>query len=373
LSILSRYLIREFGRLFSLCMAGGVVLYLVIDLFDRIDRLIRYGTTVKWIVLYLLYKVPVMVYQMIPAAMLLAVLLTLGILGKNNEVLALRTSGVPVWRIALPFVMISMLLSLFSFLLGEFLVPPAFRQSEYIWKVLIKKETPSAMMVLNRIWFRGQDWIYQIASLQPARNELQGITLFEIGRPFHLAKRIDAARAEWEEEQPEEGQPKKGQWVFYDGAERSFKEDGSMETVSWDRRPVPLKETPEDFRQVHRETEEMPIHKLRPYIRKVAAEGYDPTPYRVELQKKIAYPVLNVITVILGIPFALRFSRHGGIAMGVGISVVLGFVYWVLFAVTVSVGQSGLLPPFAAAWSANLLFGGLGLYLLLRVEAKAVY
>ena len=105
----------------------------------------------------------------------------------------------------------------------------------------------------------------------------------------------------------------------------------------------------------------------------MAAEGYDPTPYRVELQKKIAYPVLNVITVILGIPFALRFSRHGGIAMGVGISVVLGFVYWVLFAVTVSVGQSGLLPPFAAAWSANLLFGGLGLYLLLRVEAKAVY
>jgi lipopolysaccharide export system permease protein len=363
LSILSRYLIREFSRLFSLCLCGGVVLYLVIDLFDRVERVIRYGTTAKWVFLYLLIKIPLMLYQMIPAAMLLAVLLTLGILGRQNEVLAMRTSGVPVWRIAYPFLLSALVISLFSFLLGEFVVPTAYQRSERIWQVEIKKQGHSGVAVTNRIWFKGEDWIYEIATVVPSKNELQGITLFEIGRPFHVLRRVDAARADWEE----------GRWVFYDGVERTFKEDGSMETANWSRKPIALRETPEDFREVERETEEMPISKLRTYIRKVAAEGYDPTPYRVELQKKIAYPVLNLVTVFLGIPFAIRFSRHGGIAMGVGISVVLGFVYWVFFAVTVSVGRSGLLPPVVAAWSANALFGGLGTYLLLRVEEKAVY
>jgi len=151
LSILTRYLVREFLRLFFLCLAGGIALYLVIDLFDRINSFIRYGAAIKWIVLFLVYKIPLMLYQIVPATMLLAVLLTLGLLTRHNEILALRTSGIPVARIAYPFVGIAFVVSLGAFLLNEFVVSPAYQRSEYIRRVLIRGQIPYSLMVHDRI------------------------------------------------------------------------------------------------------------------------------------------------------------------------------------------------------------------------------
>jgi len=360
LSLLTRYLVREFLRLFFLCLAGGTVLFLVIDLFDRIDRFVRYGGTIKWIFLYFLYKLPFIIYQIIPATMLLSVLLTLGLMVRHNEILALRTNGVPVWRISYPFVIISLLVSISAFLLNELVVPGTYQQSEYIQKVLIKGETPSSLVMRDRIWFNGEEWMYNIVIFFPVKKELHGVMLFKIDRPFKLTRRIDAAKAVWKDQK----------WVFYDVTERFFQEGRIVQTLFSPEKELVLSETPEDFMHLQRETEEMPFAKLRQYTKKVAAEGYDPTPYLVALHKKIAFPVLNIITVFLGIPFALRLTRYGGLVGAIGISLVLGFLYWVLFAVTISVGQLGYVPPFIAAWSTNMLFAALGIYLLLRVEEQ---
>ena len=362
MSLLTRYLVREFLRLFSLCLGGGVALYLIIDLFDRLNFLLRYNPDVKWIVLFLLYKIPLIVYQIVPATMMLAILLTLGQMTRHNEVLALRTSGIPVSRIAAPFVGMSLLVSLGAFLLNEFVVSPAFQRAEYIRRVVIEGHVPFSMMVRDRIWFKGEEGFYKIASFLPAKKEMQGVTWFTVVRPFQLSKRIDAARATWEE----------GQWVFYDVVERTFRSGELIEITRADRKIIDLEETPEDFEVLRTETDEMTLRNLRRYIRKIESEGYDSTPYRVDLQVKISFPVLNIITAFLGIPFALRLPRIGGLAAAVGMSLVLGFTFWVLFAVTVSIGQTGLLHPLVAAWAANILFAALGIYLLLRVESLAI-
>ena len=362
MSLLTRYLMREFLRLFFLCLSGGVALYLVIDLFDRINIFIRYGADIKWVLLFLLYKVPLMVYQIVPATMMLAVLLTLGLMTRHNEVLALRTSGIPVSRIAAPFLGISLLVSLGAFLLNEFVVSPAYQRSEYIRRILIEGQVPFSMMVRDQIWFKGEEGFYRIASFLPDKKEMQGVTWFTVSRPFQLSRRIDAARATWEN----------GQWVFYDVVERTFRSGELIEITRADRKSIDLAETPEDFEVLRTETDEMPLRKLRRYIRKIEREGYDSTPYRVDLQVKISFPVLNIITAFLGIPFALRLPRIGGLAAAVGMSLVLGFIFWVLFAVTVSIGQTGLLPPLVAAWAANILFAALGIYLLLRVESQPI-
>jgi lipopolysaccharide export system permease protein len=362
MSLLTGYLVREFLGLFCLCLAGGTALYLVIDLFDRINVLIRYGASVKWVVLFLAYKVPLMVYQIVPATVLLAVLLTLGLLTRHNEILALRTSGIPVSRIAYPFVVMAAVVSLGAFLLNEFVVSAAYEQSEYIRRVIIEGRLPHSLMVRDRIWFKGEEGFYKIASYLPAQKEMQGVTWFTVSRPFRLVRRIDATKARWED----------GHWVFYDFVERAFGPDDGMETTRATRREVSLPETPQDFEVVRRETDDMPFSRLLRYIRKLESEGYDSTPYRVDLHKKVSFPVLNIITAFLGIPFALRLPRTGGLAALVGFSLVLGFVYWILFAVAVSIGQAGLLPPFIAAWVANILFGALGVYLLLRVEAQPI-
>jgi len=154
--------------------------------------------------------------------------------------------------------------------------------------------------------------------------------------------------------------------------ERTFRSGELIEITRSDRKSIDLAETPEDFEVLRTETDEMPFTKLRRYIRKIEREGYDSTPYRVDLQVKISFPVLNIITAFLGIPFALRLPRIGGLAAAAGMSLVLGFTFWVLFAVTVSIGQTGLLPPLVAAWAANILFAALGIYLLLRVESQPI-
>ncbi|MEW6440801.1 MAG: LPS export ABC transporter permease LptG [bacterium] len=363
MSLLSRYLAAEFVRLFLLCLGGGTTLYLVVDLFDRIDQFLRYGATAAEVLLYLVYKVPLMVYQIAPAVVLVSVLLTVGLLARRNEILAFRTSGIPVWRIAAPFASISLLVSFAAFLLNEYVVPPTFQRSEYIRRVLIKGKTPSGLAVRNRIWFKGDEGIYNIASFLPAKKELQGISILRIARPFHLAYRLDAVRGKWD------GQ----KWVFYDVVERSFTADGEMEMISSPEKAVSVSETPADFQEIQKEAEGMPLFLLRRYVQKIESEGYDPTPYRVELHKRISFPLLNVITVFLGLPFSMRLPRHGGLALGVGLSLAVGFVYWTLFAITLSIGQQGLLPPFVAAWAANVLFGALGVFLLLRLEEKAAF
>lgn len=362
MSLLTRYLIREFLRLFLLCLVGGVTLYLVIDLFDRINVLIRYGAEIKWVVLFMAYKIPLMIYQIVPATMLMAVLLTLGLMSRHNEVLALRTSGIPVSRIAAPFVGISLVVSLGAFMLNEFVVSPAFQRSEYIRRTLIEGRVPYSLMVRDRIWYKGQEGFYKIASFLPAKKEMQGVTWFTVARPFQLAKRIDASRATWED----------GHWVFYDVVERTFRSGNLIGLTRAERKNVDLPETPKDFEVVRTETDDMSFARLRRYIRKIESDGYDSTPYRVDLQVKISYPVLNIITAFLAIPFALRLPRVGGLAAAAGMSLVLGFTFWVLFAVTVSIGQTGLLPPLAAAWAANILYAALGVYLLLRVESQPI-
>jgi lipopolysaccharide export system permease protein len=301
-----------------------------------------------------------MIYQIVPATMLLGVLLTLGLLARHNEILALRTSGIPVSRIAYPFVCMALFVSLGAFLLNEFVVSPSFQRAEYIRRVLIQGKIPYSLMVRDRIWFKGEEGIYRIASFLPAKNEMQGITLLTVSRPFALKTRIDAETARWQDDQ----------WVFYDVVERTFQPDGSMEATYSAERTFEIPETPEDFQVLRTGTDEMPFSKLRQYIRKIESEGYNSTPYRVELHKKISFPVLNMITAFLGVPFALRLPRFGGLATVVGLSLILGFLYWVLFAITVSVGQAGYLTPFLAAWAANILFAALGIYLLLRVEEK---
>ena len=155
MSLLTRYLMREFLRLFFLCLAGGTALYLVIDLFDRINIFVRHGAEIKWIVLFLVYKMPLMIYQIVPATVLLSVLLSLGLLTRHNEILALRTSGIPVARIAYPFVGISLVVSMGAFMLNEFVVSPTYEQSEYIRRILIEGQVPYSLKIRDRILRQG--------------------------------------------------------------------------------------------------------------------------------------------------------------------------------------------------------------------------
>ncbi len=340
-------------------MAGGTSLYLTIELFDWIDIFLKHGASAGTIAAYLLYRIPFILFQIVPACMLLATLLALGMLSRYNEIIAMRTSGVSIYRIVWPLLGVSVGIALVAFCLNEYVVPPTLQYSDYLRKVVIRGQTPSTRMVRNRFWIKGQEGIFNIATFNPVRKELQGIMILRIKEPFTLWQRIDASRALWDGTQ----------WVFHDVVETEFPAEGSLKKTYYSRKVLPIEEVPEDFQELESKTEGMPFRRLRQYIKKVQEDGYDATPYVVDLHQKVALPFLNVITIFVAIPFSLKTSRSGGMALGVAVSMAIGFVYYVLFALCISLGHSGVLPPLVAAWAVNILFASFGLYLLLKVES----
>jgi lipopolysaccharide export system permease protein len=112
----------------------------------------------------------------------------------------------------------------------------------------------------------------------------------------------------------------------------------------------------------------MSFSEIKNFIQDIKKQGYSSTAYEVDMHAKISYSFINIIIALLGIPFALRIGRSGGMAMGIAISIAMGFFYWTFFAFCLSLGKGGVLPPVVAAWVANLAFGFLGLYMFLHVR-----
>lgn len=213
-------------------------------------------------------------------------------------------------------------------------------------------------MKQDRFWYRSEDIICNIELFEHASNTLHGITIYFFDQQLVLTRRLDAKRGKWID----------NKWHFYNLVVRSFNPDGSITVETAEEKIVPLKETPDDFKVARREPEEMSFAELKDYINKIEKAGYQIPEYIPYLYAKLSFPFVSLIMPILAIPFALRIGKSGGMALGIGMSVIIGFIYFVFFNFSLSLGSGGLLHPLFSAWVANILFGSLGIYLILKVR-----
>jgi lipopolysaccharide export system permease protein len=354
--ILSRYIAREFLKFLSLWVAIFFLIFFVVDLFERINTIIVYKAPVYLLLEKIFYEIPIFLSQTLPFATLLAALITLGVLARNNEVVAMKAHGVSTYRIILPLLVLAASVTAFIFLLNETIVPYSARKAAYIWSVKIKKGKERASFELNKIWYRGENAIYNIRLLEPQKNLLKGVSIYYFDEAFNLRRRVDAREAQWNG----------NGWTFYQVAIRDFLPGGEVQTEMYDERDIPIPERPEDFKTGMKDPDKMTYRELKDYVERLRTDGYDPTRYVVDLHKKVSFPFLTLIMVLMGSPLTLAASRGrgGGIAQGVGISMVIGFVYWMAFAISVAMGHSGTLPPFIAAWAPNVFFGLIGGFIL---------
>jgi lipopolysaccharide export system permease protein len=308
---------------------------------------------------YLLYNLPEVAFKWtLPYAVLLSILLTLGNLSRHSEITALKAGGVSLYRITLPLFFVVFLISIANFLGNEYLVPFTYQKSRYVWEVKIKKEKPTSFFKNFKIWYRSDNRIINIQVLDPQKKALNGVTLYQLDDQFRCVQRVDAREVRWIN----------GEWRFYEGALRNFGEDGSLRMTPFREMNFPLNENWESFQRVQRDSEEMSYTELRTYIQNIHASGYNATRYLVELNAKLSLPFLNLIMVLIGIPFALKTSRSGGVAMSVGLSVLIAFIFGVIYYIFLSVGKTGILPPVLSAWTPTLLFGLAGTFTLMSVR-----
>jgi len=356
--IVGRYLAATWLRLFLLCLGGFLAVYLILDFMEKLGRFTKAGASLSAILQFFMFKIPEMLGQTMPFAVLMATLLALGMLSRSSELTALRSCGLSIPRIVQPILALGLLCSLILLINSEFVVPKSYQQMEHIEKVVIRKQGINTFFRLNNIWFRSNNLILQAKVFDPKTRTLQGVTVWDLSPDMQPIRRMDA-------EQAIHGT---AGWELLKVRTRTFAGRGGV--VALPRLAVPLTLKVDDLRILDNNADNFSFRKLREYAISLEKGGYPAGRYRTMMHAKLALPFGAFVMVVLGIPFALKTGRTSGVAMGVGTGVAIGFAYFIINAAVQSYGRSGVLPPLVAAWGANLIFVLTGIWLSMTVKQQ---
>lgn len=357
--LLDRYLIQTFLKILGLTLGAFTGIYLLVDFFEKVDDFIQYNAKISHYLGYFFWKMPIIFGDIAPMAVLLAVFLTLGGFSKHGELTAMRACGVGLSRIARPLLYLALGASIVLLVGGDLLVPIAARESNRIMRTEVKGRPPLALK-RDMLWFREDNRIVYVRLAVPEKNILYDLTIYEMDDTFKLTQRINAERAVFT---PENG------WTLRHPVIHTFKKGTpGAEIITHSRLRYPLTKTPDDFHASEISNREINFKDLLALTRQLEVEGYDATSFRVDLQNRLATPFTCLVMAFLGIPFALQRNRGSNLAVGIGISVAIGIGYFLLQATLVAFGYAGALPPWAAAWSGNVLIGMLGVWMLLSTR-----
>jgi lipopolysaccharide export system permease protein len=358
MSVINRYVSREIIKYCAIVLIVALGLYFVVDFFRRIDNFLEAGLALSRARVYFQLKLPQMVAEIIPFSILLGVLIPLGLMKKNNEILALKGCGVNVYYLLRPAMIIGLAATIFLFLLSELVVNVTLSKANRIWWTEVKKKS-AVSLKQNDIWIKGDRSIYNIAFYNPQTKTIFKVALNYLDKDFRLVKRIDAREAVF----------KAGQWIFYDVIEQQLDpRDGSFKVASFKEHTEPVDFLPDDLMRVIKNPEEMNVKELYAFIRDVESEGYDTTTYWVDFFNKFAYPFVCLIMSIIATGVAVMGRIHNNLFVSIVAGLVMVFFYWVLHGFCLSLGYGGMLPPLIAAWFSDMLFGLLALFILLNVE-----
>ena len=359
MKILNRFLLKHFIRILSLCVGAFIGIYLLIDFFEKVDDFIDYKASAWDYFIYLSNSVPFIFIQILPLAILTAMVLTLGGLSRTNEITAMRACGVSLWRIVQPLMSLAFLLSFLLLLLNEYVVPWNTQQLNNLLEIKLKGKQ-QLQLTRNEIWYRNDKQIINIAVANPLKRQLQGVTIFTFNDQQKIKKRQDAALARFDN----------GAWQATTLVERIFDpQTGDMVEVNQLKNiELHLDRTPKAFSGGTNQNNELNFQKLSAMAKKLEQEGYDSTRQRVDMHNRIAAPFTCIIMGFLGVPFALQRGRSSNIALGIGLSLGIGVIYFIIQSLVTAFGYSNALPPFAAAWTANFIFLLMGIWLLLNVK-----
>lgn len=357
MSILDRYLIREIIKFFAIVLIAATGIYLVVDFFENVDKFLDAGLPVMRMIQFLQYKLPLIIAQITPVGILLSVLITFGLMHKNNEIIALKSGGLSIYYFIRPIFAVGVLITILLFLLSEIVVPVTISKAGHIYRVEVKKYTQTKGK--KNIWFKSHRSIAFISYFNPQEKSISGITLNFFDSQFKLERRIDAARGEFKEDR----------WVFKEIMEQVLNnETGSYDIQFHKEKVEEIDFLPEDLWRVAKKAEEMSYKELLAYILDVENEGYDATPYRVDLHGKFALAVACLIICLIGAGIAIGKISHLGFAINITLGILVIFLYWIIHSFCMSLGYGGMLPPVIAAWMSNFVFGCFAVFSLLNAE-----
>jgi lipopolysaccharide export system permease protein len=357
MSILYRYVTREILITFCIVLVAVLSIYVAIDFIEKIDNFMEAGVPSNRCLVYLVYKLPFIFVQIAPVGFLMSILIALGLMSKNNEIVALKSCGIGRDLLLKPTVVLGVLFCGGLFLLAETVVPVVMARANQIWLQEVRKKNIYATKT-NDIWMRTARRIIHVKQYSPEEKRASGITIHVLNDDFRLVRRIDARSGIFEN----------GRWQLEDAVQQVLDEDsGTYRVTLHDTLAADIELNPDDLAQASKRSDEMGLAELGRYIEKVEREGVAAARFRVDYQSKIATPFVCIFLSLLGTAIALRGNLREGMAVGIIYGLAIAFLYWIFNSFCLSLGYAELLPPVIAAWMANLVFTCASGILLLNV------
>ena len=359
-TIIDLFILRRFFYYFFLILGAFILLFETFTFFELLDDIARHRIPFIVVINYFRFLIPYLVYQLSPLTALVATLVTLGVLSKNNEITAFKASGISLYRLALPLLISGMVFVGALLILDDTYLPYANQRQDALRNQI--KGKPAQTYTRPQRWIFGENAkVYNYDIFDSTQKLFGGLSVIELDPvTFQMKRRVFANRAQWLDDEKS--------WVLESGWVRDFNVEGSVENYTpFKITSLPeLIEPPSYFNREVIQASQMSWRDLRHYIEGLQAAGFDVSFLTVQWYKKIAYPLIAPISMLLAIPFAILVGSRGalgGVALGVGI----GIAYWAIAALLEAMGGIGQLPPMLAAWSTDLIFFFLGLYFFLKM------
>ena len=359
--ILDRYLLKQFLSVLLFALLSFWIIFLIVDLVEHIDVFIDRQAAPGAVIRYYLFYSPYILVLVSPIAMLLSSLFSLGLLARQNELLAMKSSGISLYRILLPLLGLALGISFLVMLAGNFLIPYTNQKSLKIRAQEIEKKNKGIDVSFNDIYLQTENQQIIYLNHYNSQKKVGSGVLFQTFEGNRIKEEILAEKILWQE----------NGWLFLKGSNRIFSDSSSSAPEKYEQFErilrLDLKLTPEALTKEQKLPEEMSYKELKNYVKLKQKTGQDTAKEKTDLYMKISFPLANLIIVLFGCTLATS-PRRSGLALSFAISLGISFVYYTFLRLGQSFGYSHKLSPLLAAWISNIVFGVIGIVLLIKAK-----
>lgn len=357
-NIIDRYVAKMFLLFFMAGLLVFTTIFLAVDFLSFAVRYADSGTDA--LVRYYIYFSPTIIYQMLPVASLMSTVFTLSSLNKSNELVSLFSSGMSLARISAPILVLVAVASAVSFWMSDRILPRFEQKKNYVYYVELQNKPGLYSTVnTNKIWYRSENTLFNIKTLNSEEARAQGLTLYYFDQAWNLIQLITAKNVRMEQDI----------WRLSDGTVTLFAKESSFPlTKSFQSKAIAMSEEMADLKSSSKASSVMSLNELRRFIQRNKEAGLDTVRYEVDYHSKFSFAFAAFVMALMGIPFSVSQRRSGSLFLNIGICIGLAFLYWTLYSSSITLGKHGVLPAIVSAWAPNLLALVLSVFLLLRLN-----
>jgi len=360
--ILDRYILKNILALFFTCLFTFLFLYIIIDVFSHLDDILRQKVHVQILLQYYLSYMPIIFVQVAPFSSLLAVLYTFGRLNRNNEVIVMRASGLSIFQITKTVLIFGIIISTMVFWVNDRLVPISASLTQRIKEQMesgSKRPIAKDQEVITNLYMYGmKNRLYSVNKFTVSTNTMEGITILEHDEKQNIIKKIVANKEVF----------KDNLWTFFQCITYDYDENGQTTTEPRfaEEELVNIPESPHDFLTQRQHAEYMTSRQIEDYMLKLSRSGATGVirKLKVDFYQRFASPLTTFVMILLAIPFALMMKKRATGLSSLGLSIVMGFLYYVVNAVSIALGYAGVLMPAVAVSLSHIVVLCFSLYLI---------